>query len=103
MNNKNTYKKQIIKHDFNTTRQSQSGLSLVELLIAMTLGIFLLTGVLQASQANKQANRVQKALEQTQKNELVISEVSKRPNFLYQNSYIPLSLEISSPPPKQVL
>ena len=38
-----------------------------------------------------------------QKNELVISEVSKRPNFLYQNSYIPLSLEISSPPPKQVL
>ena len=51
-----------------TSVKISSGYTLVELLIAMTLGLFLLTGVLQASLANKQANRVQKALEHTQKN-----------------------------------
>lgn len=38
-----------------------------------------------------------------QKDELAISQKEPHPNFFYYNHYAPLSLEISSPPPKQVL
>lgn len=45
-----------------------SGYTLVELLISMLLGLFLLVGVYQVNVTNKQANNLQKALQQTQKN-----------------------------------
>lgn len=45
-----------------------SGYTLVELLISMVLGLFLLVGVFQVGQTNKKANLLQKTLEQTQKN-----------------------------------
>lgn len=38
-----------------------------------------------------------------QKDEFVLSEKIQLSNFDYQNNYAPLSLEILSPPPKQVL
>ena len=38
-----------------------------------------------------------------QKEELAFSNKTIRPNFVYHNNYISLSLEILSPPPKQVL
>ena len=41
---------------------------MVELLVAMFLGMFLLTGAYQVSMTNKQANRLQTTLLQTQKN-----------------------------------
>lgn len=45
-----------------------SGYTLVELLVSMFLGMFLLVGAYQVSLTNKQANRLQKTLQQTQKN-----------------------------------
>jgi type IV pilus assembly protein PilW len=44
-----------------------SGYSLVELLVAMVIGLFLLTGAYQITQVNKTNNILQKAVEQTQK------------------------------------
>ena len=51
-----------------TTFNSSSGYTMVELLVAMFLGMFLLTGAYQVSMTNKQANRLQTTLLQTQKN-----------------------------------
>lgn len=45
-----------------------SGYTLVELLIAMTLGVFLLAGVFQINQANQKGKYLQESIEQTQKN-----------------------------------
>jgi type IV pilus assembly protein PilW len=47
---------------------SSAGYSLVELLISMLLGLFLLTGAYQTSLTNKKANRLHKTLQETQKN-----------------------------------
>lgn len=46
---------------------------------------------------------VQKINPLPQKEELAFSNIAIRPNFVYHNNYASLSLEISSPPPKQVL
>ena len=48
--------------------KTKAGYTLVELLISMLLGLFLLTGVYQVNLSNQKANNLQKALEQTQKN-----------------------------------
>jgi len=45
-----------------------SGYTLVELLVAMVIGLFLLTGAYQVSISNSQANRLQKGIQQTQVN-----------------------------------
>ena len=47
---------------------SSSGYTMVELLVSMLLGLFLLIGAYQVSITNKQANRLQTTLLQTQKN-----------------------------------
>ena len=47
---------------------SSSGYTLVELLISLLLGLFLLTGAYQTSLTNKTANRLHKTLQETQKN-----------------------------------
>ena len=44
-----------------------SGYSLVELMLAMVIGLFLLTGAFQITQANKRNNVLQKTLQQVQK------------------------------------
>ena len=46
---------------------------------------------------------VQKINPLPQKEELAFSNTAIRPNFVYHDNYASLSLEISSPPPKQVL
>ena len=47
--------------------KASSGYTLVELLISMMLGLFLLTGVYQVNITHQKSNKLQKALEQTQK------------------------------------
>lgn len=46
---------------------SSSGYSLVEVLVSMIIGLFLLTGAFQVTQANKRNNVLQKSLQQVQK------------------------------------
>ncbi|HSH29208.1 MAG TPA: PilW family protein [Thiohalobacter sp.] len=46
----------------------QAGVTLVELMVAMTVSLILLAGVLQIFQANRQSYRVQEALARTQEN-----------------------------------
>lgn len=46
----------------------QTGVTLVELMVAMTVSLILLAGVLQIFQANRQSYRVQEALARTQEN-----------------------------------
>jgi len=45
-----------------------SGYTLVELMVAMALGLFLMMGVFQLNQANQKSSRLQDSLAQTQKN-----------------------------------
>ncbi len=52
----------------NISASFSSGYTMVELLVSMFLGLFLLTGAYQVSITNKQANRLQTTLLQTQKN-----------------------------------
>lgn len=49
-------------------RPSQTGLSLVELLVAMALGLFLMAGIAQVYLSSKQSFRVQDALSRIQEN-----------------------------------
>ena len=56
------------RHTHTSLIKTSSGYTLVELLISMMLGLFLLTGVYQVNLSNQKANKLQKALQQTQKN-----------------------------------
>lgn len=49
-------------------RTRQTGVTLVELMVAMTVSLILLAGVLQIFQANRQSYRVQEGLSRTQEN-----------------------------------
>lgn len=55
-------------HNSKSSVNLSLGYSLVELLISMSLGVFLMTGVFQVNQTNQKSHDLQKALEQTQKN-----------------------------------
>jgi len=51
-----------------TSRQDCSGLTLVELMVAMTVGLILMAGVIQIFSSNKQTYRVQEATSRLQEN-----------------------------------
>jgi len=48
--------------------RTSSGYTLIELLVAMTLGLFLMTGVFQLNSSNQKTSRLQDSVAQTQKN-----------------------------------
>jgi len=56
----------------------QSGLSLVELMVAVTIGLVLLTGVLQIYLGSKQTYRIQDALSRLQENGRIAIEMLQR-------------------------
>ncbi|HEC17803.1 MAG TPA: prepilin-type N-terminal cleavage/methylation domain-containing protein [Gammaproteobacteria bacterium] len=49
-------------------RTRQQGFSLVEILVAITIGLVMMAGILQVSQANKESNRLQRNLGFVQEN-----------------------------------
>ncbi len=51
-----------------TWRQDQTGLTLVELMVAMTVGLILMAGVIQIFASNKQTYRIQDATSRLQEN-----------------------------------
>ena len=59
-------------------RQLHQGFSLVELMIAITLGLLLLLGILQILDSTRQANRVNDALGQLQENGRLALELMSR-------------------------
>jgi len=64
MNNKKIHKKKTIKYDFESAKRTQKGLSLVELLIAMVVGLFLLAGVITSFVGTKESDRTRRAISQ---------------------------------------
>jgi len=52
----------------NSTPHKQQGFTLVEILVAITIGLVMLTGVLQVSQANKESSRLQRNMGYVQQN-----------------------------------
>ena len=62
----------------NKFRQKQQGLSIIELMIAMVLGLILLSGVIQILMANRETSRVQSALARVQENGRVVMEYLAR-------------------------
>lgn len=59
-------------------RRKQKGLSIIELMIALTLGLILLAGVIQIFMANRETSRVQNALARVQENGRVVMEFLAR-------------------------
>lgn len=55
-------------HNPKSSVNSSLGYTLIELLVSMLLGVFLMTGMFQVNQMNQKAHDLQKALEQTQRN-----------------------------------
>jgi len=51
-----------------TTKKSQQGLTLIEVMIAVVLGIFILTGIIQLFSSNLQHYRLQESLSRLQEN-----------------------------------
>lgn len=52
----------------NKTQQKQTGFTLVEIMVAITIGLVMAAGILQVSQANKESNRLQRNMGYVQEN-----------------------------------
>ena len=67
MNNKYTYKQtRMRKRQWQSSKVRQKGLSLVELMIAMVIGLILLTGILQITVANSNNSRMHEQMSRVQ-------------------------------------
>jgi len=66
------------KYNVTNRMSKQSGLSLVELMVAVTIGLVLLTGVLQIYLGSKQTYRMQDALSRLQENGRIAVEMLQR-------------------------
>jgi len=66
------------KNNVSNRMLKQSGLSLVELMVAVTIGLVLLTGVLQIYLGSKQTYRMQDALSRLQENGRIAIEMLQR-------------------------
>ncbi len=65
-------------HYSQNTRMSQKGFTMVELLVATAIGLFLISGVFQLFSANRQSSRIQENLSHVQENgRFAITEISR--------------------------
>jgi len=63
---------------FKASRHSQAGLTLVEIMIAVTISLVLLAGVIQIFQSAKQSYKIQQALARVQENARLVNDVMLR-------------------------
>ena len=65
----------------NPSHRTQQGISLIELMVTMLLGLFLMTGLFQVYQTNKNSFRLQEASSQVQRNgQFALDIISQRIN-----------------------